>query len=200
VKRLFDFTASLFGLIILSPLFLILILLIIINSKGGAFYKQTRVGQYNKDFKLFKFRSMYVNAEKFGLLTVGAHDQRITPIGAFLRRYKLDELPQLINVFYGEMSLVGPRPEVRKYVDMYTEDQLKVLELKPGITDMASIKYKDENDILARYENAEEAYIQIIVPDKIKVNLEFFKESQSVMGSIKIIYFTIRAIFVKKYR
>ncbi len=141
---------------------------------------------------------MYPNADKDGLLTLGDRDSRITPIGYFLRKFKLDELPQLINVLKGEMSLVGPRPEVRKYVNLYTTVQLRVLDLKPGITDMASIKYVDENVILAQYSNPEQAYIDVIMPDKIKINLESSELSQSALGSLKIIGLTIKSILVKK--
>jgi lipopolysaccharide/colanic/teichoic acid biosynthesis glycosyltransferase len=194
VKRLFDIVFSLFGILILSPIFIILSVIIKFTSKGGIFYRQSRVGQNNIDFWVLKFRSMYVNADKSGLLTVGDNDKRITPIGKIIRKYKLDELPQLINVLFGSMSLVGPRPEVRKYVDLYTIDQQKVLLLKPGITDMASIKYKDENAILERHQDPEKAYINIIMPDKIHINLNSFNESQTVFGSVKIIFLTIRAI------
>ncbi len=140
---------------------------------------------------------MYPNADKSGLLTLGDNDSRITPIGSFLRKFKLDELPQLINVLKGEMSLVGPRPEVRKYVALYTVEQLKVLNFKPGITDMASIKYVDENAILARYENPEQAYIDVIMPDKIKINIESAGLSQTAWGSLKIIGYTIKSILAR---
>lgn len=140
---------------------------------------------------------MELNADAGSLLTLGDRDSRITPVGYFLRKFKLDELPQLINVLKGEMSLVGPRPEVRKYVNLYTVSQLRVLDLKPGITDMASIKYVDENAILAKYENPEQAYIEIIMPDKIKINLESAPLSLSAMGSLKIIWLTIKSVLVK---
>lgn len=194
MKRLFDFIFSFVALIIFSPLFVALILIIVLTSKGSPFYKQKRVGQHNRDFNVLKFRSMYLNSDKMGLLTVGDEDKRITRVGVFIRKYKLDELPQLFNVFLGNMSLVGPRPEVRKYVDLYNSDQLKVLNLKPGITDMASIKYRDENAILERYADPEDAYIKNIMPDKIRINLESYQDSQSVTGSIKIIFLTIKAI------
>ncbi|ACU06111.1 sugar transferase [Pedobacter heparinus] len=197
-KRSFDFFVSLIGLILLSPVFLLLICLIKLSSKGGAFYKQLRVGQHGKDFTLLKFRSMYVNSDRRGLLTVGSQDKRITPIGIFIRDYKLDELPQLINVFLGDMSLVGPRPEVRKYVELYSPEELKVLDLKPGITDLASIKYKNENDILSAQESPEQYYIEVIMPDKIKINLSSYDLSKTVIGSIKIIIITLRAIVKRK--
>ena len=198
MKRLFDFFISLIGIIVLSPVFILLILAIKLSSKGGAFYKQVRVGQYNKDFGLLKFRSMYVNSDKLGLLTVGNQDQRITAIGSFIRKYKLDELPQLINVLYGQMSLVGPRPEVRKYVNLYTKEEYKVLDLLPGITDLASIKYRDENDILNHHGDPEKYYIEVIMPDKIRINLSSYEMSKSVFGSIRIIYLTVKAVFFSK--
>ncbi len=198
MKRLLDVLIATFGLLLFLPFFLLISLIILISSKGPALYKQIRVGQYNKDFKLLKFRTMYPNADKDGLLTLGDKDSRITPIGYFLRKFKLDELPQLINVLKGEMSLVGPRPEVRKYVNLYTSAQLMVLDLKPGITDMASIKYVDENAVLAQYANPEQAYIDVIMPDKIMINLESSELSQSALGSLKIIGLTLKSILVKK--
>ncbi|MEJ5994837.1 sugar transferase [Pedobacter sp. Du54] len=198
MKRLLDFLIAFFGLLLLLPFFILIYGLLFFGTKGSVFYKQVRVGQYNRDFKLLKFRTMYANADRAGLLTLGENDSRITPVGAFLRKFKLDELPQLINVVKGEMSLVGPRPEVRKYVALYSDEQLKVLDLKPGITDMASIKYVDENVILARYENPEQAYIDVIMPDKIKINIESAGLSQSAWGSIKIIGFTITSILQRK--
>lgn len=186
---------SLIGLLMLSPLFITLIFAIAVTSRGSAFFKQTRVGQKNIDFELLKFRSMYLYSDKLGLLTVGGKDKRITPIGIFIRKYKLDELPQLINVLLGDMSLVGPRPEVRKYVDLYPENLKVVLDLKPGITDMASIKYKDENEILSQVPNPESYYIDVIMPDKLRINMEFYDKTRSVTGSITIIFLTIKAIF-----
>lgn len=197
MKRVFDFLISLLGIIILSPVFVVLILLVKFSSKGGAFYRQVRVGQYNIDFGLLKFRSMYVNSDRLGLLTVGNQDRRITPIGVFIRKYKLDELPQLFNVLFGQMSLVGPRPEVRKYVDLYTKEELKVLDLKPGITDFASIKYRDENDILNHQGDPEKYYIEVIMPDKVRINLSSYEMSKTVIGSMKVIFLTIQAVFFK---
>lgn len=194
MKRLLDVLIATIGLLLFLPFFIVICVIVLITSKGPALYKQVRVGQHNKDFKLLKFRTMYPNADKEGLLTLGEADARITPIGSFLRKFKLDELPQLINVLVGEMSLVGPRPEVRKYVNLYTEEQLAVLNLKPGITDMASIKYVDENVILAQYADPEQAYIDHILPDKIKINLESSGLSQSAMGSLKIIGLTLKSI------
>lgn len=198
MKRLFDIFVSFLGIIILSPIFLLLIIIIKFSSKGGAFYRQIRVGQHNRDFGLLKFRSMYVDSDKKGLLTVGNQDSRITPIGVTIRKYKLDELPQLFNVLVGQMSLVGPRPEVRKYVNLYNEAELRVLDLKPGITDYASIKYRNENDILQHQGDPEEYYIRVIMPDKINMNLSSYEMTKSVSGSVKIIFLTINAVFFSK--
>lgn len=178
-KRLFDIFCSALGIIILSPLFLILWVAVKLESHGPAFFKQTRVGKNNKEFKLYKFRSMYVDAEARGQLTVGMRDPRITKVGYNLRRFKLDELPQLLNVIKGDMSLVGPRPEVRKYVNMYTPEQMKVLDVRPGITDYASIQFINENELLAQAENPEEYYIQHIMPKKLEMNLDYIKSNHS---------------------
>lgn len=193
MKRIFDIVCSGIGLIILFPFFMLIILIISIDSKGGVFYKQVRVGQHNTDFKLFKFRSMKTGADKKGLLTVGGRDPRITKIGYYLRKYKIDELPQLINVFIGEMSLVGPRPEVRKYVDLYSQEQLKVLTIKPGITDNASILYFNENELLGKSNNPEETYIKEIMPEKINLNIKYI-EGYHLFTDIKIIFKTIKKI------
>ena len=190
MKRLFDITASFFGILILSPLLIFIGLWVGLSSKGGVFYKQIRVGKNNKDFKLYKFRSMRVNSDKQGLLTVGSKDSRITKAGYFIRKYKIDELPQLFNVLKGDMSFVGPRPEVRRYVDLYSEEQMKVLSVRPGITDPASIKYRNENDILSSASNPEEYYIQHIMPDKLKINIDYIN-TRTFVKDIKIIFQTI---------
>ncbi|MEE1220505.1 MAG: sugar transferase [Bacteroidales bacterium] len=190
MKRLFDITASFFGIIILSPLLIFIGLWVGLSSKGGIFYTQTRVGKNNKDFKLYKFRSMRVNSDKQGLLTVGSKDSRITKAGYFIRKYKIDELPQLFNVLKGDMSFVGPRPEVRRYVDLYSKEQMKVLSVRPGITDPASIKYRNENDILSSASNPEEYYIQHIMPDKLQINIDYIN-TQTFIKDIKIIFQTI---------
>lgn len=190
MKRLFDIVCSFFGLLVLSPLFVFLSLWVGLGSKGGVFYKQKRVGRFNKDFTLYKFRSMRVGSDKKGLLTIGGKDSRVTKAGFFIRKYKLDELPQLLNVLKGDMSFVGPRPEVRKYVDMYTERQLKVLDVRPGITDLASIKYRNENDLLATADNPEQYYIDVVMQDKLALNLQYI-ETRSFFGDIKLIFRTI---------
>lgn len=193
LKRLFDITCSFIGLLLLSPLFLVIAAWILTDSRGGVFYRQVRVGQFGRDFRLFKFRSMRPGSDKKGLLTVGGRDNRITRSGYFLRRYKLDELPQLINVLTGDMSLVGPRPEVRKYVDLYTEEQKKVLLARPGITDYASIEYARENDLLAQSSDPEKTYIEEIMPAKLLLNLKYINE-QGLGTDLKIIFKTFGKI------
>lgn len=196
LKRLFDILVSLIFLVFLSPVFLVISLLIIFDSRGGVFYKQIRVGQFGKDFKLLKFRTMKPDSDKKGLLTIGARDNRITKIGYLLRKYKLDELPQLLNVIGGSMSLVGPRPEVKKYVDLYTEEQAKVLDVKPGITDYASIEYINENEILDKSSNPEETYIEEVMPAKLELNQIYIK-NPGLNQDFKIIYLTVKRIFMK---
>lgn len=194
IKRLFDIVAALLGIIILSPLLLIIAVLIVIDSRGGIFYKQTRVGKDMKEFYLFKFRTMFSDSDKKGLLTVGMRDSRITKIGYTLRKYKFDELPQLFNVLNGTMSIVGPRPEVPKYVAMYTNEQKKVLTVRPGITDYASIEYANENAILAKAENPEELYIKEVMPAKLALNEKYIQE-MGFATDLKIIFKTIGKIF-----
>ena len=196
MKRIFDIVASGIGLILLSPLFIILTIWIKCDSIGPVFYKQVRVGRNNMDFQLFKFRSMRVGSDKKGLITVGGHDPRITRSGYYIRKYKLDEFPQLINVFKGDMSLVGPRPEVRKYVDMYTEGQMHVLDVRPGITDLASIRYRNENELLERVNDPDKYYVEVIMPDKLRINLEYVAR-HSFTFDIRLIFQTFRAIVSK---
>ncbi len=192
--RFLDIFLSLFGLILLFPLFLLVIILIKISSRGNVIYKQIRVGLGGSDFHIYKFRTMYVDADKAGLLTVGGRDPRVTTVGYYLRKYKIDELPQLFNVLRGNMSLVGPRPEVRKYVDKYTSDQRRVLSVKPGITDWASILYRDENSILESSKNPEQDYLHVILPDKIRYN-SIYINKLSVFEYIKILLYTVYSIF-----
>lgn len=191
--RFFDIIFSIIGLVILSPLFIVLYLLIRIESKGGGFYSQERIGKNGKPFKLYKFRSMRIGSDKKGLITIGEKDNRITKTGFILRKYKLDELPQLWNVFIGDMSLVGPRPEVKKYTDLYTEEQKQVLQVRPGITDWASIKYVDENKILGESKDPDEAYVNLIMPNKIKLNMVYIQH-QTLGEYIKIIFTTFKEI------
>ena len=193
MTRLFDILFAGIGLIVLSPLLAVLYLLVCIESPGGRFYRQKRVGKNGKDFWLYKFRSMRKGADKKGLITVGGHDSRITHTGYFIRKYKLDELPQLFNVLRGDMSLVGPRPEVRKYVDMYTSEQRKVLSVRPGITDYASIEYADENVILGQSANPDKTYIEQIMPDKVRLNIKYIP-NHSIGEYFKIIFLTFKKI------
>lgn len=190
IKRLFDIIFSALGILVLLPFFLIIAIIIVADSKGGIFYLQERVGKNESTFKLFKFRSMYTESDKKGLLTVGARDNRITKVGYFLRKTKIDELPQLFNVLIGNMSMVGPRPEVRKFVNLYNSEQKKVLSIRPGITDYASIAYRNENELLAQSDNPEKTYIEKIMPDKLQLNLKYIAE-QNLWTDIKIILKTI---------
>ena len=191
--RFFDIFFSFLGILLLFPGFLLLYISICLESRGSGFYRQLRVGRYGKDFYVYKFRSMRVGADKQGLITVGGRDPRITRIGYFIRKYKLDELPQLFNVLKGDMSLVGPRPEVRKYVDLYTEEQRKVLSVRPGITDYASIEYVDENTILGQADDADKAYVELIMPDKIRYNMKYIN-NRSLKEYFKIIFLTFWSI------
>lgn len=196
VKRLFDIVASACGLIVLSPLFFIVAVWIKLDSAGPVFYRQVRVGRYNKDFKIFKFRSMRVGADKGSLVTIGGRDPRVTRIGYYLRKFKIDELPQLINVFTGDMSLVGPRPEVRHYVNYWTPEQLHVLDVRPGITDPASIKFRNENELMESAEDPESFYINVIMQEKLKLYLEYVQNA-SFWYDIKLIFKTFYAISQK---
>ena len=193
MKRLFDVIASGLGLIVLSPLFLILAIWIKCDSKGPVFYRQVRVGRNNEDFRIFKFRSMRVGADKGSLVTIGGHDPRVTKSGYFIRKFKFDELPQLINVFLGDMSLVGPRPEVRHYVNYWTPDQMHVLDVRPGITDPASIKFRNENELMEKAEDPEKYYIEVIMQEKTKLYLEYV-EKNSFLYDISLIFKTFWVI------
>ena len=193
MKRLFDIIASGLGLVVLSPLFLILAIWIKLDSKGPVFYRQVRVGKDNKDFCIFKFRSMRVGADKGSLVTIGGRDPRITRSGYFIRKFKFDELPQLINVFVGDMSLVGPRPEVRHYVDFWTPEQMHVLDVRPGITDPASIKFRNENELMEQAKDPEKYYIEVIMQEKLKLYLEYV-QNHSFFGDIGLIFKTFWVI------
>jgi putative glycosyltransferase len=196
LKRVFDVVASGLGLLVMSPVFLFLAVWIKLDSKGAVFYRQVRVGRGNKDFRIFKFRSMRVGSDKKGLITVGGHDPRVTRSGYFIRKYKLDEFPQLINVFTGDMSLVGPRPEVRKYVDMYTAEQMHVLDVKPGVTSLASIRYRNENELLEKAEDPDRYYVEVIMQDKLAIDLEYVRNA-SLGYDIKLIFHTFWEIVSK---
>jgi lipopolysaccharide/colanic/teichoic acid biosynthesis glycosyltransferase len=194
LKRVFDILFSLIGLVLLAPFFIVIALLVKLTSKGPVFYAQKRIGIAGKGFDLLKFRTMFVGSDKKGLLTVGANDSRITKVGLFLRKYKLDELPQLINVLNGTMSFVGPRPEVEKYVKMYTEKQRVILNVRPGITDFSSIYFRNESDLLSQSTDPEAFYIQRIMPQKIRLN-KVYIHNQSVQLDIQIILKTLLHIF-----
>jgi lipopolysaccharide/colanic/teichoic acid biosynthesis glycosyltransferase len=190
LKRGFDIIFSFLGIVILLPFILVFFFLVIIESRGGFLFVQKRVGENNIDFSLFKIRTMYKDADKKGLITVGAKNERITKIGYFLRKFKLDEFPQLFNILLGDMSFVGPRPEVRKYVEMYNPEQLKVLTVRPGLTDIASLKYYNESELLSKYPDPEKAYIETIMPHKLELNLEYI-ERRNFLFDLKIIFRTL---------
>jgi lipopolysaccharide/colanic/teichoic acid biosynthesis glycosyltransferase len=194
MKRLFDFVFSSIGLILFAPVLLLIIILMWVKSKGPIFYKQVRVGRNNTDFQIFKFRTMHVNADKLGLLSIGDRDLRITQIGYYLRKFKIDELPQLVNVLIGDMSFVGPRPEVRKFVNLYNQDQLQVLNVRPGITDLASIKFRNENELLSKQDDPELYYIKTIMPMKLQINLDYLKGSNLITDTWVIVK-TLLVIF-----
>lgn len=193
MKRLFDIVASGLGLIVLSPLFVVLAIWIKCDSKGPVFYRQVRVGRGNKDFRIFKFRSMRVGADKGSLVTIGGHDPRVTRSGYFIRKFKFDELPQLINVLVGDMSLVGPRPEVRHYVNYWTPEQMHVLDVRPGITDPVSIKFRNENELMEKAEDPEKYYIEVIMQEKIRLYLEYV-EKHSFWYDLGLIFKTFWVI------
>lgn len=193
-KRLFDLLFAAFFLVLLSPLLAVIALWVSLDSPGGAFFHQVRVGKNQVPFRLLKFRTMKPMSEAAGLITVGAADNRITACGRILRKYKLDELPQLFNILAGDMSVVGPRPEVPKYVNMYNEQQLRVFEVRPGLTDYASLEYFSENELLAQSPDPEATYINEIMPAKLSLNLRYISE-QNIATDVKIIWRTIQAIF-----
>ena len=197
MKRFFDIVASGCGLLVSLPLFLVIAIWIKLDSKGPVFYRQVRVGRHNKDFRIIKFRSMRVGADKGSLVTIGGRDPRITRSGYFIRKYKLDELPQLINVFIGQMSIVGPRPEVRHYVDYWTKEQLHVLDVRPGITDPASIKFRNENELMEKADNPENYYINVIMQEKIRLYLEYVGKV-GFWYDIKLIFKTFKVIVTER--
>lgn len=193
MKRVLDFLCSLVVLVLLLPVWLVVALLIVLESRGGVFYVQKRVGKDNRDFNLYKFRTMRPDSDSKGLLTVGARDSRITRVGYFLRKYKIDEFPQLLNILKGDMSIVGPRPEVRKYVDLYTPEQMRVLSVRPGLTDYASIRYVNENEVLAASDDPERTYIEEVMPAKLALNLQYI-DNQSLKEDFRLIFKTFTAI------
>ena len=195
-KRIFDVIFSILGLIFLAPLLLLIALIIKLDSKGPIFFIQGRVGKNNKDFLIYKFRTMRVLSESKGLLTLGDNDNRITKIGYFLRRYKIDEFPQLINILKGDMSFVGPRPELRYYVNFYSPDDLQIFAVRPGITGLASLKYRNEVELLKAAENPEAYYINTIIPDKLKYNKMYIK-NRNFFFDLKLIGLTIIKVITK---
>lgn len=193
MKRLFDIVASCIWLLILSPVFLVVAIWIKCDSEGPVFYRQVRVGRYNKDFRIFKFRSMRLGSDKGSLVTIGGRDPRITRSGYFIRKYKLDELPQLLNVLLGDMSLVGPRPEVRHYVNYWTPEQMHVLDVRPGLTDPASIKFRNENELMGQAEDPESYYINVIMQEKIRLYLEYVEQA-SFMYDLRLLFKTLYVV------
>ena len=193
MKRIFDLFFAFIGILLLLPIYLLIAILIKFDSKGEVLYKQERIGKDGIPFYVLKFRTMVPDSFSKGALTVGSRDPRVTIVGFYLRKYKLDELPQLFNVLFGEMSFVGPRPEVKKYTDLYDQNQRVVLSVKPGITDYASIKYRNENDLLAQSSNPEKLYIEEIMPEKLKLNLRYINDN-NIFKDIKIIFSTFYTI------
>lgn len=193
MKRIFDFFSSFIGLLIIHPFFFIIALIIKFNDFGPVFYKAPRVGKNGKLFIMYKFRTMVVNADKIGASSTTSSDSRITGIGRFLRKYKLDEIPQLINVFIGNMSVVGPRPEVKFFTDLFTEEEKVILSVKPGITDYASVWNSDEGKILEGAEDPDKAYMELIWPEKKRLQLKYVRE-RSFWVDIKIVFLTLRAV------
>ncbi|MCC6840097.1 MAG: sugar transferase [Flavobacteriales bacterium] len=194
LKRAFDMAFSLVLLVLLLPLLLVFALAVALTSPGGAFFRQVRVGRGGREFRLLKFRSMRPGSEAKGQLTIGGRDPRITGVGYFLRKTKLDELPQLWNVLVGDMSVVGPRPEVPKYVALYTAEQRAVLQVRPGITGMASLDYIDENELLARAADPEKAYVEEVMPAKLALDLRYVRE-RSFLLDLRIILATVGKVF-----
>ncbi|HFK5586612.1 sugar transferase [Elizabethkingia anophelis] len=196
MKRFFDIIFSLVGIIILIPIYIIVSIVITIDSKGGVIYKQKRIGKDGNPFGVMKFRTMHPGSFAKGAITIGDRDPRVTNVGYYLRKYKFDELPQLFNVLIGEMSFVGPRPEVEKYTVLYNETQKEVLSVRPGITDYASIKYRNESEILAQSNDPEKTYIEVIMPEKLNINLAYIKDN-NIFKDVKIIFETFIAIMSK---
>ena len=194
MKRLFDIIAAILVLIMGLPFFIIIALLIVLDGKGGVFYSQERIGRYKRSFNLYKFRTMQPGSDNLGQLTIGSKDSRVTSIGYYLRKYKIDEFPQLINIIVGHMSVVGPRPEVPKYVKMYNQEQLNVLKVRPGLTDYASLVYFKENELLGKAQDPENVYIKEIMPQKLALNNKYIKE-KGMLTDLNIILKTLLRIF-----
>ena len=196
IKRSFDVFFSGLGLIVLAPFLLIIAIIIKYDSKGPVFFIQPRVGLHNKNFNIFKFRTMFVESENKGLLTIGNRDSRVTRVGYFLRRYKIEEFPQLINIIKGDMSFVGPRPELRKYVNYYSEEDMVVLSVRPGITGLASIEYRNEVELLKTAKDPEAFFINEIIPEKNKLN-KIYIEKSNFWLDLKLILLTVLKVLTK---
>lgn len=196
IKRIFDLVFSCIGLLLLFPILVLIAVLIKFDSKGPILFIQNRVGKNNVDFNIFKFRTMHVKSENKGLLTLGNNDSRVTKIGYFLRRYKIDEFPQLINILKGDMSFVGPRPELRYYVNFYNENDMKIFQVRPGITGLASLKYRNEVELLKAAENPEEYFIKTIIPDKLRFN-KMYIEKRNFFFDLKLIFITVLKVITK---
>ena len=196
IKRVFDLVFSFFGLLILAPILIIIAVLIKLDSKGPILFIQNRVGKNNVDFKIYKFRTMRIASESKGLLTLGNNDSRVTKVGYFLRRYKIDEFPQLINVLKGDMSFVGPRPELRHYVNFYSEGDMRIFQVRPGITGLASLKYRNEVELLKAAKNPEEFFIKTIIPDKLRFN-KLYIEKRNFFFDMKLILMTVVKVITK---
>ena len=196
IKRIFDIVFSCLGLILLAPVLVVLAIIIKLDSKGPILFIQPRVGFNNQDFNIFKFRTMQMESDKKGLLTLGNKDSRITKVGYFLRRYKIDEFPQLLNIVIGDMSFVGPRPELRKYVNYYPQEDLSVLSVRPGITGLASIEFRNEVELLKVAKDPETYFIESIIPEKLKLN-KLYIEKRSFWFDLKLIIITIYRVLTK---
>ncbi|GAA3641712.1 sugar transferase [Flavivirga jejuensis] len=196
LKRSFDVILSVIGLFVLAPFLILIAVLIKLDSKGPVLFVQGRVGRNNIDFNIFKFRTMHVLSQKKGLLTLGNNDSRITKVGYLLRRYKIDEFPQLINILKGDMSFVGPRPELRYYVNFYNEDDMRIFSVRPGITGLASLKYRNEVELLKAAKNPEDFFINTIIPDKLKYNKEYIRK-RHFFFDLKLIFITIIKVIAR---
>jgi len=196
IKRIFDLVFSFLGLLLLAPIFILIAILIKLDSKGPILFIQNRVGKNNVDFNIYKFRTMRIASQTKGLLTLGNNDSRVTKIGYFLRRYKIDEFPQLINILKGDMSFVGPRPELRYYVNFYNKDDMKIFQVRPGIAGLASLKYRNEVELLKAAKNPEEFFIKTIIPDKLRFNKMYIKK-QSFFFDLKLILITVVKVITK---
>ncbi len=194
MKRIFDFILAAAGLLVFAPLFILISLAILVTMGFPVFFTQTRIGRHGKPFRIIKFRSMITDADKKGLSITRGGDPRITPLGKSLRKTKLDELPQLINVLCGQMSFVGPRPETPEYVELYDDQQRQVLTVRPGITDPATLAFRNEEEVLSQYEDTHQAYVDIVMPQKLKINLEYL-QTATLFTDLRIVLKTINALF-----